>query len=102
MRRDSNWLLAGAPEASVFSVLNRLSWHERPDMLSTGSPKHHLQCVAAGVSLVSVTATDIHIDVEQCLVLEIDHSADPYQKDAEQPPPTKKARGSKDSDGQPS
>ena len=52
----------------------------RPDTLSTGSPKHHLQCVAAGVSLVSVTATDIHIDVEQCLVLEIGHSADPYQK----------------------
>ena len=98
----SNWLLAGAPEASVLSVLNRLKWHERPDVLSTGSPKHHLQCVAAGVSVGQLLSweTDVHIDEEQCLVLEIDHSATPSQKGAEQPPPTKKARGSKDSDGQ--
>ena len=99
LRGSSHWLLAGAPEANVNSVLKRLSCIDT-DTQSTGSPRNHLQFIASGTDLVSATATASHVAVEQCLVLEIGLSAEDVEPITPEVPlrPVKKARLRKDSD----
>ena len=100
LKKSNHWLLAAAPEADITSVLNRLSCINT-DTQATGSPESHLQFMASGgINLASATTASSHVEVEQCLVLEIGVSAaDVKPVDQETSlRPTKKARLSNASD----